>query len=129
MHWFYIHIECGAGLYGEKCRQQCSGNCKDNEICIHVTGQCDKGCTTGWRRAMCDNGNLCYLCFIPFIKYLLLYFMQHNLDFSLGIYAGMVYLEHYKLWINKRLKYNFVEFQEESIYTIKRAIISFLVDI
>lgn len=52
---------------------------------------------------MCDNGNLCYLCFISFIKYLHLYFIQHNLDFLLGIHAGRVYFEHYKLWIHKRL--------------------------
>uniref|UniRef100_K1R3Y1 Scavenger receptor class F member 2 n=1 Tax=Magallana gigas TaxID=29159 RepID=K1R3Y1_MAGGI len=48
--------ECGIGLYGEKCTQQCSGNCKDNETCNHVTGQCDNGCTTGWKGDMCDNG-------------------------------------------------------------------------
>lgn len=53
----YIHIECREGLYGEKCSQLCSGNCKDNKTCNHVTGQCDEGCTTGWRGAMCNYGN------------------------------------------------------------------------
>lgn len=53
----YIHIECREGLYGERCSQLCSGNCKDNKTCNHVTGQCDEGCTTGWTGAMCDKGN------------------------------------------------------------------------
>lgn len=46
---------CREGLYGEKCRQQCSGHCKDNVTCNHVTGQCDEGCTTGWKGTMCDK--------------------------------------------------------------------------
>lgn len=108
IYWWYIHVECGIGLYGEKCTQQCSGNCKDNETCNHVTGQCDNGCTTGWKGDMCDNGNTWYLYFSPFIKYLLVYFIQHNLDFSvisvdIHVYREMVYFEHYLLWI-KTLK-------------------------
>uniref|UniRef100_A0A8W8NKF0 Multiple epidermal growth factor-like domains 10 n=1 Tax=Magallana gigas TaxID=29159 RepID=A0A8W8NKF0_MAGGI len=51
----YEGYECREGLYGERCSQLCSGNCKDNETCNHVTGQCDKGCTTGWKGAMCDE--------------------------------------------------------------------------
>lgn len=53
----YIRIECREGLYCEKCSQLCTGNCKDNKTCNHVTGQCDEGCTTGWTGAMCGKGN------------------------------------------------------------------------
>lgn len=52
---FFI-IECGKGWYGDNCRQQCKGYCKDGTSCNHVTGQCDEGCDAGWTGKLCDNG-------------------------------------------------------------------------
>lgn len=52
----YIFIECSEGRYGVNCSQECSGQCKDNIICEHVTGQCVKGCDVGWTGATCDKG-------------------------------------------------------------------------
>nr|XP_022305773.1 multiple epidermal growth factor-like domains protein 10 [Crassostrea virginica] len=47
--------ECTAGWYGVDCKQQCSGHCRDDDVCNHVTGQCDGGCAAGWREALCDK--------------------------------------------------------------------------
>ena len=52
----FKRIECIGGWYGVDCKQQCSGHCRDNAVCNHVTGQCDKGCAVGWRGALCDKG-------------------------------------------------------------------------
>ena len=53
----YVLIkECTAGWYGLDCKQQCSGHCRDDDVCDHVTGQCDGGCAAGWRGALCDKG-------------------------------------------------------------------------
>ena len=48
--------ECTEGWYGLECKQQCSGHCRDNAMCNHVTGQCKEGCAAGWRDALCDKG-------------------------------------------------------------------------
>ncbi|XP_078330668.1 uncharacterized protein LOC144624644 [Crassostrea virginica] len=50
-----IVLECTAGWYGLDCKQECSGNCKDNTVCNHVTGQCDGGCAAGRRGTLCDK--------------------------------------------------------------------------
>lgn len=52
----FILSECREGWYGVKCNQQCSGHCRDNITCNHVTGQCDRGCNAGWIGAMCEKG-------------------------------------------------------------------------
>lgn len=76
--WNDLRIECREGLYGERCSQLCSGNCKDNETCNHVTGQCDKGCTTGWKGAMCDKGNRVnkYFIFVVYSAVYIKYFSE-----------------------------------------------------
>lgn len=38
------------------CSQQCVGHCRDGSICNHMTGQCDRGCDTGWTGVMCNQG-------------------------------------------------------------------------
>ena len=52
----FLRKECVGGWYGLDCHQRCSGHCRDNAVCCHVTGQCDGGCTAGWRGALCDKG-------------------------------------------------------------------------
>lgn len=53
---FIYLTECSEGRYGVNCSQECSGHCKDNIICEHVTGQCVKGCNAGWKGSPCDKG-------------------------------------------------------------------------
>ena len=48
--------ECVRGWFGQNCKQQCSGYCRDSNVCNHVTGQCDGGCAAGWRGTLCDKG-------------------------------------------------------------------------
>ena len=56
---FFLALkECKKGWYGLDCRSQCSGHCRDNAACNHVTGQCDGGCVAGWRGVLCDKGIL-----------------------------------------------------------------------
>lgn len=62
-----LKIECREGWYGENCTQQCIGHCRDNTICNHVTGVCERGCSLGWTGTFCENGNF-YL--VHFRKYL-----------------------------------------------------------
>lgn len=57
----FISSECIKGWYGIKCLQQCSGYCKDNITCDHVTGQCEEGCDKGWTGSLCDKGT-CNIC-------------------------------------------------------------------
>lgn len=58
--------ECLVGRYGVDCKQHCSGHCRDNTSCNHVTGQCDEGCAAGWRGDECNKGkqNLLFLTFL-----------------------------------------------------------------
>ena len=56
MKWFDLRKGCVDGWYGVDCKQNCSGHCRDNIPCNHVTGQCDGGCAAGWRGALCDEG-------------------------------------------------------------------------
>lgn len=39
--------ECTNGWYGANCSQRCSGHCRDDTICNHVTGLCDKDVMLG----------------------------------------------------------------------------------
>lgn len=58
--------ECEDRWYGVNCTKQCIGHCRDNTPCNHVTGQCDKGCDTGWKGYMCEKGNYLRLNFTIF---------------------------------------------------------------
>lgn len=55
MKYFLYKIECSDGLYGDNCSHQCSGHCRHNIACNHVTGQCDGGCTEGWFSVNCSQ--------------------------------------------------------------------------
>ncbi|XP_062573675.1 multiple epidermal growth factor-like domains protein 10 [Saccostrea cucullata] len=46
---------CSAGFYGDDCKYQCKGHCKDNLPCNHSTGECDDGCDNGWSGADCNE--------------------------------------------------------------------------
>nr|XP_022311255.1 uncharacterized protein LOC111116549 [Crassostrea virginica] len=46
--------ECAEGRYGQNCTLKCSGHCRDNAACNHVTGQCLGGCDAEWRGSLCD---------------------------------------------------------------------------
>lgn len=59
MYHFCI-TEC-EGWYGVNCSQQCSGHCRDDSVCNHVTGLCDNGCDAGWKEVKCDEGKTCNL--------------------------------------------------------------------
>lgn len=48
--------ECAVERHGVECRGICSGHCKGNIICNHVTGQCDGGCVVGWKGSLCNKG-------------------------------------------------------------------------
>lgn len=56
----FLPIECGSWLYGVNCSQSCTGHCRDNRTCNHVTGQCDRECEAGWTGALCVRGNFTY---------------------------------------------------------------------
>lgn len=51
-----LFVECVEGWYGINCSKQCGGHCRDNIVCHHVTGQCDKGCDAGWTGYFCNKG-------------------------------------------------------------------------
>ncbi|XP_062567736.1 multiple epidermal growth factor-like domains protein 10 [Saccostrea cucullata] len=46
---------CLAGTFGLECNGSCSGQCKDNETCDHVTGLCPNGCAHGWTGSYCQR--------------------------------------------------------------------------
>lgn len=64
---FFI-IACREGWFGVNCSQQCSGHCRDNATCNHVTGQCDGGCNAGWTGTLCEQGIFFSFCFVQDIK-------------------------------------------------------------
>lgn len=49
-------IGCPSRYFGLDCRQLCSGNCKSDEPCDHVSGACTNGCKDGYVGARCANG-------------------------------------------------------------------------
>lgn len=51
----YIAIACAENYFGSKCQQQC-GNCKNGDVCNHVTGLCSTGCAEGWIGSRCNIG-------------------------------------------------------------------------
>lgn len=74
------------------CSQQCTGHCRDNTPCNHVTGQCDGGCAAGWTGSQCDNGELASVCW-----FLCLYFLNVCLLFP---------CDHITLFVFEYLNYN-----------------------
>lgn len=52
---FYIAKACAENNFGSKCQQQC-GNCKNGDVCNHVTGICPTGCAEGWIGSRCNIG-------------------------------------------------------------------------
>ena len=66
MSTFILLKECTAGWYGLDCKQQCSGQCKENIVCNHVSGQCNEGCAVGWRGNDCNK-------YIPKLYFLTLF--------------------------------------------------------
>lgn len=51
----YIAKACAENNFGSKCQQQC-GNCKNGDVCNHVTGICPTGCAEGWIGSRCNIG-------------------------------------------------------------------------
>lgn len=51
----YFTIECSSGYYGEKCASTC-GQCMNEKVCNHVTGNCDEGCLPGYKGLRCKTG-------------------------------------------------------------------------
>lgn len=51
----YIAKACAENYFGWKCQQQC-GNCKNGDVCNHVTGICPTGCAEGWIGSRCNIG-------------------------------------------------------------------------
>lgn len=47
--------ECPDGRYGLGCNERCTGYCKHNQSCNHVTGLCDLGCANGYIGAQCNK--------------------------------------------------------------------------
>lgn len=55
--FLYFTTECPDGRYGLGCNERCTGYCKHNQSCNHVTGLCDLGCANGFIGAQCNKGN------------------------------------------------------------------------
>ncbi|XP_062599879.1 multiple epidermal growth factor-like domains protein 10 [Saccostrea cucullata] len=51
----YCRTPCASGSYGLECKHQCAGHCRDDGTCNSVTGNCDKGCASGWTGSLCDE--------------------------------------------------------------------------
>lgn len=56
-----LSLEGREGWYGDNCRHQCLGQCRDNTTCNHVTRQCARGCAAGWTGTLGDRG--LFVCF------------------------------------------------------------------
>lgn len=54
--FFFCSIACSTGYYGENCKSRC-GHCVDDTTCDHITGNCVRGCKSGYRGYFCDTGN------------------------------------------------------------------------
>lgn len=46
---------CITDLYGIRCPAMCNKNCAYPGICSPITGECQKGCTVGWRGLTCEE--------------------------------------------------------------------------
>lgn len=46
---------CITDLYGIRCPAMCNKNCAYPGICSPITGECEKGCTVGWRGLTCEE--------------------------------------------------------------------------
>lgn len=55
--FLYFTAECPNGQYGLGCKKRCTGYCKHNTSCNHVTGLCDLGCADGYIGTLCNKGN------------------------------------------------------------------------
>ena len=47
-------VACKNGTYGVQCRNECSGNCLNNEPCNKITGNCET-CLPGWKEPLCNE--------------------------------------------------------------------------
>lgn len=52
---FALVSECAPGHFGMKCSNLCSGHCKNNEPCDHVSGVCPSGCQNGFMEEYCNS--------------------------------------------------------------------------
>lgn len=68
----FLFIGCEYGFYNQDCIHTCSGHCKDNVACNHVTGQCDDGCAAGWAGLKCDRGKVGDMLWFSLFKNLVL---------------------------------------------------------
>lgn len=51
----YLNSECTPDYYGMNCRERCSGHCKSNKPCDHVSGECPGGCEDGYMDEFCNS--------------------------------------------------------------------------
>lgn len=52
-----IPVECSAGNFGDNCAGTC-GQCMNEKLCHHVTGNCEEGCLPGYKEPTCKTGNV-----------------------------------------------------------------------
>lgn len=65
-------IECLYGFFGINCSEICNDNCKNNIICVFISGVCFNGCEDGYIGIYCNK------CKIYFF-YVLIFFILINL--------------------------------------------------
>lgn len=51
-----LYIECPPEQYGIYCNERCSGQCKNNKPCHHVSGECLTDCKDGYIGSLCTDG-------------------------------------------------------------------------
>lgn len=51
----FFFVECSFGLFGDKCKSNCSKYCYNNDLCDYISGVCLKGCMDGYIGVCCDN--------------------------------------------------------------------------
>lgn len=49
-----LFLACENGTFGKHCKNNCSGNCWDNQPCNKTTGKCTK-CLPGWKEGFCNE--------------------------------------------------------------------------
>lgn len=57
--YYFLFTECLSGFFGNKCRERCSGYCKNNDPCDHVLGVCLNGCQDGFVGTLCNKCKTC----------------------------------------------------------------------